>query len=122
MQNTSNKPIYLQIADRIKDDILSGRYPSEQRIPSVRELAADCQVNVNTVVRTYEELERERLIFNKRGLGFFVVDGAAMRVAALRRQAFFDGGEMEEIFGRLKSFGLDADELTRLYSAYLDAQ
>lgn len=114
-----NRPIYLQIADRIKDDILSGRYPSGERIPSVRELAADCQVNVNTIVRTYEHLERERLIYNKRGIGFFVVEDAAMRVAALRRQAFYDGGEMESLFARLRSFGLDAEELARLYSEYL---
>ncbi|MDE6146124.1 MAG: GntR family transcriptional regulator [Muribaculaceae bacterium] len=114
-----NRPIYLQIADRISNDILSGRLAAEGRVPSVRELAAESQVNVNTVVRTYELLERDGIIFNRRGLGYFVCVDAANRITEKRRQLFFDGGEMDFIFSRLKAVGLTPDSLADLYSKYL---
>ncbi len=68
----NNKAIYLQIADRICDDIMQGKYDSDNRIPSVREYAASVEVNANTVMRSYERLTSRNLIFNKRGIGFFV--------------------------------------------------
>lgn len=114
-----NRPIYLQIADKISNDILAGRLPAEGRVPSVRELAAESQVNVNTVVRTYELLERDGIIFNRRGLGYFVCGDAAKKIADKRRQLFFDGGEMDFIFSRLKAVGLTPDGLAELYSNYL---
>lgn len=114
-----NRPIYMQIADRISNDILSGRLAAEERVPSVRELAAESQVNVNTVVRTYELLERDGIIFNRRGMGYFVCADAIERIAGKRRQLFFDGGEMDFIFSRLKAVGLTPDGLAELYSKYL---
>lgn len=117
MQN--NRPIYLQIADKISDDILSGRLAAEERVPSVRELAAESQVNVNTVVRTYELLERDGIIFNRRGLGYFVCADAGERIAEIRRRLFFEGGEMDFIFSRLKAVRLTPDGLADLYSKYL---
>lgn len=115
-----NRPIYLQIADKILNDILSGRLQAEGRIPSVRELAAESQVNVNTVVRTYELLERDGVIFNRRGLGYFVSPDAAARIAEQRRQSFFNGGEMDFIFSRLKAVGLAPETLAELYKEYLE--
>ena len=64
----NNKAIYLQIADRICDDIMQGKYDSDNRIPSVREYAASVEVNANTVMRSYERLTSRNLIFNKRGI------------------------------------------------------
>ena len=67
MKFKESKSIYLQIADRINDEILQGQYAEEGRIPSVREYAATVEVNANTVVRTYDYLQGQEIIYNKRG-------------------------------------------------------
>lgn len=71
-----DKAIYLQMAERLCNDILSGRYPAGSRIPSVRELAVMLQVNTNTVVRTYDVLLQKDIIRTQRGLGYFVTETA----------------------------------------------
>ena len=71
-----NKPIYLQIADRIMDEILQEVYEEGGRILSVREYAGIVEVNANTVVRTYDYLQTQGIIYNKRGLGYFVATEA----------------------------------------------
>ena len=71
MKFKESKSIYLQIADRICDEILQGQYMEEERIPSVREYAATVEVNANTVVRTYDYLQGQEIIYNKRGIGYF---------------------------------------------------
>ena len=68
MKFKESKSIYLQIADRICDEILQGQYPEEERIPSVREYAGTVEVNANTVVRTYDYLQGLEIIYNKRGI------------------------------------------------------
>lgn len=78
MNFKESKPIYLQIADRIMDEILQDIYPEEARIPSVREYAATVEVNANTVVRSYDYLQTQEIIFNRRGIGYFVSNGAKM--------------------------------------------
>ena len=70
----NNKAIYLQIADKISDDILLGTILPGARIPSVREYASTLEVNANTIMRSYEYLERQGVIFNRRGIGFFITD------------------------------------------------
>ena len=72
----NDKPIYLQMADRLSDEILAGTYHDDERIPSVREYAVLLQVNTNTAVKAYEELARNEIIYNRRGLGYFVTKGA----------------------------------------------
>ena len=69
----NEKAIYVKIADRLCDDILSGKYKEEERVPSIRELAAEYEVNTNTVLRTFEILQRDEIIYQKRGItaGFY---------------------------------------------------
>jgi len=67
-------PIYLQIMEKIKKDIILGRLERGDKMPSVRVLAGELQVNVNTVQRVYQELEREEVIFTQRGIGSFVTE------------------------------------------------
>ena len=83
-----DKAIYLQMADRLCDDILSGRYVSGDKVPSVRELAVTLGVNANTVVRTYDTLSAEGIILTRRGLGYFVADDAKERILRMRRILF----------------------------------
>ncbi len=84
--NNSSRSIYLQIADDICDKILTGAFQADQRIPSVREYAAQMEVNVNTVMRAYDYLAGLEVIYNKRGLGFFADSDARRKVVELRRR------------------------------------
>ena len=68
MTFTNDKAIYLQMADRLCDEILAGTYQEDDRIPSVREYAVLLQVNTNTAVKAYDELARANVIYNKRGM------------------------------------------------------
>ena len=62
-------PIYLQIAERISEEILAGKFSSNERIPSVREYSALLEVNINTAVKAYDYLSNQGVIYNKRGMG-----------------------------------------------------
>ena len=86
---TSDKPIYLQMADRMKDEILSGTYSDDMRIPSVREYGILLQVNTNTAVKCYEQLSRDGIIYQRRGMGYFVTAGARDRIMQQRKDEFF---------------------------------
>lgn len=119
MDFNENRPIYLQIADSIMDGVLSGEYPAESRLPSVREYAARLEVNANTVMRSYDCLQQQMVIFNKRGIGFFVLPEARKRILEMRRNIFFQE-EADYFFSRLVSFGLTPSDLAELYSTYLE--
>lgn len=68
----NNLPIYLQIMNYIKKEIVVGRLKAGDKIPAVRELALELQINPNTVQRALQELERENIVETKRGLGRYV--------------------------------------------------
>ena len=104
---SDNKPIYLQIADHICDRILSGELNGGDRIPSVREGGAELGVNPNTMMRSYDKLLGEGVLFNKRGIGYFVADDARERVIEAARKDFLE--EMvPAIRDRMALLGLDA--------------
>ena len=121
MNFKDNKPIYIQIAEHICDDVLAGTYRADERIPSVREFAASVEVNANTVVRSYDYLQQSGIIYNKRGLGYFVADGAAKIITDMRRKQIL-GDELSLMFSRMATIGISPDELQRLYTEYLNAQ
>jgi len=74
MEFDSRVPIYLQIIDKIQKDIVLGRLKMGEKLPSVRLMAMDLKVNVNTVQRVYQELERDEIIFTQRGIGSFITE------------------------------------------------
>lgn len=74
MEFNNNIPIYLQIIDSIKQDIVVGKLKTGQKIPSVRELAGILKVNPNTIQRVYQELYREKITYTKRGMGTYVTE------------------------------------------------
>ncbi len=90
MTFTNDKAIFLQMADRICDEILAGKYNADDRIPSVREYAVLLQVNTNTAVKAYDTLAREEVVYNKRGLGYFVAPDAKEKILAVRKKEFMD--------------------------------
>ena len=121
MNFKESKPIYLQIADRICDEILQGRYAENGRIPSVREYAATVEVNANTAMRSYDFLQSRGVIRIQRGIGYFVEPAAADRIRSFRREAFMNE-ELYDFFRQARSIGLTADELAALYRQYCDEQ
>ncbi len=118
--NDSNRVIYLQIADDIADRVLQGVLPPDERIPSVRDYAATVMVNVNTVMRAYEHLSSLGVIYNKRGLGYFVSAEAASVITRTRRRDFIDSGAIDRIFKQLHLLDISTAELNDMYNAYLD--
>lgn len=117
--NEKTKPIYLQIADRICDDVTAGVYSPESRIPSVRECAASLQVNFNTVMRTYEYLASKDIIYNKRGVGYFIAPDALEQIAKEREATFFND-ELVYFFSRLRKIGVSPDRLRSLYEDFIN--
>lgn len=115
---TDNTPIYIQITEKIMDDIMAEVYPAEGRLPSVREYGASIEVNANTVMRSYDWLQQQHIIFNKRGIGYFVLPEAKKRILEMRKHQFFNK-ESDTIFSRMASIGLTPDELKNLYEDYL---
>lgn len=112
-----NKPIYLQIADRIMDEILQNVYEEEGRILSVREYAGVVEVNVNTVVRTYDYLQNQGIIYNKRGLGYFVSTGAAQKIVALRKETFLQQ-VLPDVFKEMYLLHIPMETLAEMYATY----
>jgi len=89
MEFDTNRPIYLQIVDTFCNRILSGTLQPEDRIPSVREFGAEIGVNPNTVARSYEKLTGMGIIYQQRGIGFFVAKDAKELVLKDARERFF---------------------------------
>lgn len=109
-----DQAIYLQLAERICDDILSGRYRTGDRIPSVRELAETLEVNTNTVVRAYDRLTREDIIQTRRGMGYFVCGDARDRIAAGRRKAFLEE-RLPELFRQMRQLEIPMETVCRIW-------
>lgn len=105
-----DKAIYLQMSERLCDDILSGRYKAGDRIPSVRELSEMLEVNTNTVVRAYDRLTRLEIIYTRRGMGYFVAENARSLILASRRKAFMDES-LPELFRQMRLLGITMEEL-----------
>jgi len=110
MEFNENKPIYLQICDTIYERILSGDLLPEERIPSVREYGADIGVNPNTVMRAYEKLTGEEIIYNKRGIGYFINPTAREIVLRSQKKEFLEK-ELPMILKRMKLLGISPEEL-----------
>jgi len=112
MEFNNNKAIYLQIGDTICEKILSGELKSEDRIPSVREYGASIGVNPNTVMRTYEKLTAEGVIYNKRGIGYFISEDAKSIVLANDRKEFLEN-ELPAILKKMELLGIDPKEILK---------
>ena len=90
MEFDSNKPIFLQIADSFHEKILSGELNPGDRIMSVRELGGELGVNPNTVMRSYEKMTASGIIYNKRGIGYFISLTQAFSTADRFRHAIWN--------------------------------
>lgn len=107
MQFNNHQSIYVQIAALMEEEIASGRWMEEARIPSVRELGMQLEVNPNTVMRSYEMVQEDQLIYNKRGLGYFVQPGAR-HIILEKRKKLFNETEIPAFANKIQQLGLDA--------------
>ena len=113
MEYNEHKPIYLQNVDLMQEKILRGDWREEERIPSVREMGAMVGVNPNTIVRSYQLLESQEIIYNKRGLGYFVKDGAVARIKDNVKNEFI-ANELPQFKAKAQMLGITKDELVEL--------
>lgn len=110
MEFDSNKSIYLQICDAICERILSGNLAPDERIPSVREYGADIGVNPNTIMRSYEKLTNEGMIYNRRGIGYFISPGARDIVLENMKKDFLEN-ELPHIVRKMNLLGIKPEDI-----------
>ena len=102
------RPIYMQIMERIKSQILSGFYRPGEKLPSVREMAVEMSVNPNTMQKAMAELEREGLLFSKRTAGRYISEDEAL-LQSLKEETIRN--EAEAFLKRLKELGISKEEM-----------
>jgi GntR family transcriptional regulator len=117
MQFRASQAIYLQIADYVCEKILLKEWVQGERIPSVRELAVQLEVNPNTVMRTYEFLQQEQVVFNQRGIGFFTAADAIRKATGYFRESFIEK-DLPQVFRSLYLLGMEPEELKPGYEKY----
>ena len=103
-------PIYRQLRERVVAMILDGALNEGDPLPSVRQVAADFQINPLTVSKAYQELVDDQLVEKRRGLGMFVIDGAREALLKSERERFLRE-EWPALYARLQRLGLDLKTL-----------
>lgn len=119
MNYNESQSIFIQIADRIGDRILNGEYKAEERIPSVRELAVEMGVNPNTVMRSFERLQANGIIYNKRGIGNFVSSEAESQIRQMRYDRFLES-VLPAVFKEMELLGIGLDGLVNAYNTHIN--
>jgi len=120
MEFKENQTIYLQIGDYVCEQILLGRWNEGDRILSVRELGVDLEVNPNTVMRTYDFLQNSEIIFNKRGVGYFVDENAKTKIIEYRKKQFLEQ-ELPIIFKTMNLLGMTIQDIEKQFTEYINS-
>ena len=105
MKFRKQRAIYLQIGDYLCENILTGTYAPGDKIPSVRDMAVSVEVNPNTVMRTYMDLQQKGILFNQRGIGFFVADDAIEKILERKKREFFKA-DLPNFFKTINTHGM----------------
>lgn len=117
MDFKGTKPIFLQIVDFMIQNIVSGNWLVDERIPSVRDFASSVEVNPNTVVRSYTYLQDKGIIYNKRGIGYFVSGSAVELINKYRKEEFIKN-ELPEMFKVIDVLDISFGEIEKLYKEH----
>lgn len=107
------KPIFMQLAERIADDILRGRYGEGEQVPSTNELSAHLRINPATAGKALGLLVDRGILVKRRGIGMFVADGARADIVRERQQGFVDAF-IRPLLVEAQALGLGAEEVIRL--------
>ncbi|MCR5588259.1 MAG: GntR family transcriptional regulator [Bacteroidales bacterium] len=110
MEFRKQKSIYQQIADRLMDQLLAGTPPADERMPSVRDVAVSLGVNPNTVMRSFDYLQQEGIIYNRRGVGYFASPDAKEKILAIQRREFLEE-DLPLIRQKMQVLGIDINQL-----------
>lgn len=111
-----NKPIYLQIVDAISQKVVSKEWKEGTKIPTVKELAKELEVNHNTLMRSLELLQTEEILVSKRGVGIFLTKDSYQNALNLMRRTFYDT-QVPEFFTTMNSLKITLGELIDLYKS-----
>ncbi len=115
-QNT--KPIYQQIGSYIINDILKENIKSGDRMPSIREMAIDLEVNPNTVNRAYADLQSQEIIYNKRGIGYFINEKAKELIMQDEKKDFLEKN-LPSFFDKMILLKINFNDLQKYYEEYV---
>ncbi len=121
MEFEGRDAIYIQIAERLCDEIIASVWSSGKRLPSVRELAVSIEVNPNTVLRSFSHLEQQQVIYKKRGMGYFVSQDAITHILKIRKQEFINR-QVPAFFASMGQLNLNLEDLIVLYDKFSSAQ
>ena len=116
-QIDSDRPVYKQLIEQTEQAIVSGIFSPGERLPSVRDLAAEAGVNPNTMQRALAEMERSGILYSQRTSGRFITDDEEM-IDKLRYQKAEE--DARTFFDNMKKLGLSADEIARLLRAIFE--
>lgn len=119
MDFDGSKPIYLQIVDFFYENILVREWQEGERIPSVREIAVLVEVNPNTAIRAFNYLQEMEIIYNKRGIGYFVSEDGYQKVLSIRRNEFKEV-VLPDVFKKMRLLDVTFEEVKNLYEQNLD--
>jgi GntR family transcriptional regulator len=114
IDNASNRPVYRQIIDHIKRDIALGRLIKDEKLPTVRQLAAQLAINPNTIAKAYRQLEGEGIIVTRPGSGAFIANLDSNLSRTVRKRLLSD--ELELIAVEAFHMQIDAETLLELFN------
>lgn len=117
MEFNKGKTIFRQIADMMCENILIRKWKEGDRISSVRDMAVALEVNPNTAMRTYAYLQEKEIIYNRRGIGFFVSSQAREKVLKLKKEEFLES-DLPQLIKSMELLNLNFKELGKLYEKY----
>ncbi|RAU81566.1 GntR family transcriptional regulator [Pontibacter arcticus] len=120
MEFRENQAIYIQIANRFFENILKRKWTSGDKIPSIRDMAVEFEVNPNTTMRTFTYLQDKGIIYNKRGIGYFLADDGFEKTIALKKEQFVEE-ELPVFFNTMQLLGLTLEDLKVYFKSYAAA-
>ena len=115
MEFREKQAIYMQIADYFRSNILMEKWLPEEKVPSIRQLAVELEVNPNTVMRTYTYLQETDIIYNKRGIGYFVSADAKNIIIIIMKKKFIED-ELPLIFRNMNMLDISINEIEKLFA------
>jgi DNA-binding transcriptional regulator YhcF (GntR family) len=117
MEFKENQAIYLQIANHFFENILQKKWNSGEKIPSIRDMAIQFEVNPNTTMRTFNYLQDKGIIFNKRGIGYYVADDGYEKARALKKEQFVNE-DLAGFFRNMQMLGISFEDLKGYYHEF----
>ncbi len=117
MEFNDKQAIYLQIADYFCERILKRHWKAGEKIPSIRDIAVQLEVNPNTAFRTYNFLQDKGIIFNKRGIGYFVADNGYVKTMEFKKENFIQE-ELPRVFQTMDMLKMNTRDLEKQYDKY----